>query len=304
MTNCTVEQLEFPVLKRKKIQAEFSGGDITSDGGILLLRQVDQQLKLLESVDRVLHDPRHPDLIIHSQLSLLRQRVYGLCQGYEDLNDHHQLRLDPAFQTAVDREQALGSEATLCRLENRVDRQAMIEIHQIFLDQFIASFDTPPDELILDFDATDDPTHGQQEQTFYHGYYRHYCFLPLYVFCNDQLLVSYLRPSNQDGAKQSGAILKLLVTALRAQWPDVRIIFRADGGFCRHRTLRWCERNEVDYIVGYTRNARLNKIIAIPFKQVQEAFEKTQEKQREFIGFNDSARNSCSTGSFDELMTP
>jgi hypothetical protein len=290
LTNCTAEQLEFPALKRKKIHAQFSGGDITSDGGVLLLRQVDKQLGLLESVDRVLHDPRNPELIIHSQLSLLRQRIYGLCQGYEDLNDHHQLRLDPAFQTAVDREEALGSEATLCRLENRVERQAMIAIHQIFLDQFIASFDTPPDELILDFDATDDPTHGNQDNTFYHGYYRHYCFLPLYVFCKDQLLVSYLRPSNQDGAKHSGAILKLLVTALRNQWPKVRIIFRADGGFCRHRTLAWCERNDVDYIVGYTRNQRLSNIIADHLKQVQEAFEKTQEKQREFMDFHYSAK--------------
>ena len=290
MSNCTDELLEFPALKRKKIQAQFSGGDITSDGGVLLLREVDRQLGLLKSVDQVLHDPRHPERIVHSQLSLLRQRVYGLCQGYEDLNDHHQLRLDPAFQTALDRDEALGSEATLCRLENRVDRQAMVDIHNIFLDQFIASFDTPPDELILDFDATDDPTHGQQAHTFYHGYYRHYCFLPLYVFCNDQLLVSYLRPSNQDGARHSGAILKLLVTALRAQWPDVRIIFRADGGFCRHRTLGWCERNDVDYIVGYTRNHRLSKIIAASLKQVQEAFEERHEKQREFMDFYYAAK--------------
>jgi len=204
MPNCTQQSFSFPALKRRKIEAEFSGGDITSDGGVLLLRQMDQQLGLMASIDKILQDPRDQNQIKHSQLSMLRQRVYGLCLGYEDLNDHGGLRTDPAIQTAVNREDALASQSTLCRLENRSNRQAMVDIHQIFVKQFIASFKQPPEELILDFDATDDPTHGQQEHTFYHGYYRHYCFLPLYVFCNDQLLVSYLRPSHQDGAKHSG----------------------------------------------------------------------------------------------------
>lgn len=166
----------------------------------------------------------------------------------------------------------------------------MIDIHQVFLQQFIASFSTPPEELILDFDATDDPTHGRQENTFYHGYYRHYCFLPLYVFCNDQLLVSYLRRSNQDGAKHSGAILKLLVDALRKQWPTVRILFRADGGFCRRRLLSWCERNEVGYIVGYTRNSCLMGLIEERFTQTQRRFDETQQKQRDFMGLDYGAK--------------
>lgn len=285
MTNCNPNTLQFPPLKRRKIQAEFSGGDITSDGGVLLLRQIDKHLGLLQSVDQKLLDPRNPQRITHSQLSLLRQRVYGLCLGYEDLNDHHQLRLDPALQVAVDREDELGSQATLCRLENRTDRKVMIDIHRIYLQQFIASFKKPPEELILDFDATDDPTHGRQDNTFYQGYYGHDCFLPLYVFCNDQLLVSYLRPSNQDGAKHSGAILKGLVDGLRQQWPDVSITFRADGGFCRRRTLSWCERNNVSYIVGYTRNERLKKIIDKNLKATMSQFEDTQIKQRDFMDF-------------------
>lgn len=285
MTNCTHNALEFPAIKRRKIQVAFSGGDISSDGGVLLLRQMDKKLGLLASVDRVMTDYRDPDRIVHPQLSLLRQRVFGLCQGYEDLNDHRQLRRDPAFQSAVDRMEVLGSEATLCRWENQADRGAAVAIHQLFLEQFIASFERPPEELILDFDATDDPTHGRQEHTFYHGYYRHTCFLPLYVFCNEQLLVSYLRPSNIDGAKHSGAILKLLVTALRQHWPDVRIIFRADGGFCRPRTLSWCERHAVDYIVGYTRNQRLSNTIAERLKATQWQFEASQVKQRDFMDF-------------------
>ena len=285
MTNCTQEVLSFPAIKRRKVQAEFSGGDITSDGGVLFLRQMDKRLGLLESVDQILPDPRHQEMIVHSQLSMLKQRIYGLCLGYEDLNDHTQLRADPAIQTALDCDSVLASQSTLCRLENRNHRQVMMDIHQVFFKQFIASFKSPPKELVLDFDATDDPTHGRQEQTFFHGYYRHYCFLPLYVFCNEQLLVSYLRPSNIDGAKHSGAILKLLVNALRKQWPEVRIIFRGDGGFCRHHTLSWCERNDVSYIVGYTRNKRLEAIIARSLQETMERFQKTQEKQRDFMDF-------------------
>ena len=197
MTNCTQAVFDFPVLKRRKVQAEFSGGEITSDGGALLLRQIDRRLGLMKAIDAVIPDPRNPDYITHTQLSLLRQRVYGLSLGYEDLNDHKTLRNDLALQTAVDREQELGSQSTLCRLEGRTGRKAAVDIHKVLIDQFIASFDAPPDELMLDFDATDDPIHGLQEGRFFHGYYDHYCFLPLYVFCGDQLLVSYLRPSNQ-----------------------------------------------------------------------------------------------------------
>lgn len=283
MTVCTQSILEFPPLKRRKIQAEFSGGDISSDGGVLLLRDIDRRLGLLKTIDAVIPDPRDPSYIVHSQLSLLRQRVYGLCLGYDDLNDHHDLRNDPAIQTSVDRSERLGSQSTLCRLENRVDRQVAIQMHHVLVDQFITSFDDPPDELILDFDATDDPTHGEQEGRFFHGYYDHYCFLPLYVFCGDQLLVSYLRPSNIDGAKHAWAILALLVKRLRQVWPVTEIIFRGDSGFCRQRMLNWCERKNVKYIVGIARNRRLEKQIEEPMQWVEEEFNLTQKKQREFF---------------------
>ncbi|WP_419649215.1 transposase, partial [Thiolapillus sp.] len=162
VTNCNQEWTEFPAVKRRKVQAAFSGGDITSDGGVLLLRDMDRRLGLLESVNRVLHDPRDSDRVVHSQLSLLRQRIYGLCLGYEDLNDHQDLRLDPALQTAVNRDTPLASQATLCRLENRMDRSAMVALHKVLVEQFIASFNKQPRKLILDFDATDDRVHGQQ----------------------------------------------------------------------------------------------------------------------------------------------
>lgn len=291
MTECTQSKLEFPPLNRRKIEAEFSGGAITSDGGVLLLRDIDKKLGLLRAVDDVIPDPRDPRYIIHSQVSLLRQRVYGLCQGYEDLNDHTQLRNDPAIQTAVNRNDELGSASTLCRLENRSSRQVAVKIHEILADQFVASFDQAPKELILDFDATDDRVHGDQAQRFFHGYYDHYCFLPLYVFCGDQLLVSYLRPSNIDGAKHSWAILALLVKRLRQSWPDVKIIFRGDSGFCRWKILRWCDRHHVDYIVGLAKNSRLNNQVKTLIDEAAQCYEETQNPVRWFSDITYGARS-------------
>ena len=250
MTNCNQQSFAFPVCKRRSVEANFQGGDITSDGGVLLLRQVDRRLGLSAAVAQALDDPRRQASCQHDAVSLIRQRLYALALGYEDLNDHQSLRTDVAMQTAVERESVLASSATLCRWENRADREAAWKLHEVLVDQFIASFKRAPKKLVLDFDATDDVVHGKQEGRFFHGYYDHYCFLPLYVFCRDQLLVSYLRPSKIDGAKHAWAILSLLVKRLRAVWPKVRIIFRGDSGFCRWRMLSWCERHDIGYIVG------------------------------------------------------
>ena len=169
-------------------------------------------------------------------------------------------------------------------------REAAVFIHQVLVDQFIASFAEPPEELILDFDATDDRVHGLQEGRFFHGYYDAYCFRSLYVFCGDQLLVSYQRPSKIDGAKHAWAILVLLVKRLRQAWPAVRIILRADSGFCRHRMLRWCERHGVSYIVGLACNQRLQRLIEADFAKVEQRFQATGEKQRHFIDPRYSAK--------------
>lgn len=262
MTNCTQESFEFPAVNRRRVEANFQGGDITSDGGVLLLQQADRRLGLSKAVARTLHDPRRQASVDHNNLSLLRQRVYALALGYEDLNDHENLRLDPAIQTALGRSEELASSPTLCRWENRADRQTAVRMHEVIVEQFIASFKKAPKKLILDFDATDDRVHGNQEGRFFHGYYDHYCFLPLYVFCRNQLLVSYLRPSKIDGAKHSWAILALLTKRLRQVWPQVKIIFRGDSGFCRWKILSWCERHNVDYIVGIAKNKRLNRMTA------------------------------------------
>jgi hypothetical protein len=247
MPDCTVGEVPFSKLGRREIDVRFDGGAVSSDGGLLLLREVEKRLGLLKAVADVLPDPRSPLLVRHKTEQLLRQRVFGLCQGYEDLNDHDTLRDDPAVQTALERDTAAASSPTLCRFENRADREAVVATQRILIEQFIASFAEAPTELIFDFDATDDIVHGHQEGRHFSGYYDNYCFLPLYVFCGEQLLVAYLRPAKKDAALHAAAILKLLVTRLRQAWPGVRILFRGDAGFCRPLLMSWCERNDVDY---------------------------------------------------------
>ncbi len=263
-TDCNTDAITFAALRRRRVMAAFDGGAITSDAGALLLREVARPMRLFERLADAIPDPRDPARIEHDQQTLLAQRIIAIACGWEDLNDHHGLRLDPLMQVATERgvdEQApLASPATLCRLENRVDRQALVKIAATLVDQFLAAHPQPPEALILDFDATDDSVHGKQEGRFFHGYYDSYCYLPLYVFCGQKLLVAYLRPANIDAAKHSRAILKLLVTRLRAVWPKVKIIFRGDSGFCRWKLMRWCDRHDVKYILGLARNKVLERI--------------------------------------------
>jgi hypothetical protein len=239
------------------VVADFSGGEITSDAGVLLLSEADKRLRLTERIAPQFDDPRCKGKCDHSLQDMLRQRVYALALGYEDLNDHVTLRKDTALQTAVGRDTDLASNATLCRFENRATRKMCWQISRELVEVFIESHAKPPRQLILDFDATDDPVHGHQVGRFFHGYYDSYCFLPLYVFCGHQLLAAYLRPSNVDPAKGAWAILKLLVQRLREVWPAVQIVFRADSGFCRHHMLNWCDKYGIDYIVGIAKNSRL-----------------------------------------------
>ena len=282
MTECKQKTWEFSTCKSRHVQADFGGGDITSDGGGLLLRQADRKLRLTEQVAAALIDSRRQNSCDHRLLHLLRQRVYGLALGYEDLNDHERLRQDPAFQTFVERDETLAHPSTLCRFENRADRDAAVTMSGVLVEEFIRSHRRPPSRLILDLDATDDPVHGQQEGRFFHGYYDQYCFLPLYVFCGSQLLVAYLRPSNIDAARHAWAILALLVKRLRQQWPGVEIILRGDSGFCRWRMLRWCDTHRVGYLVGLAKNSRINALAQTLLDQAQTAFEQTGQKQRCF----------------------
>lgn len=266
MTHCNTPPLTFASLGRRPVVADFCGGDLTTDAGALLLREADRRLGLLDALDRAIPDPRHPAFITHPQRALLAQRVYGIACGYEDLNDHDGLRHDPLWQTLAEYDpaegQPLSSSPTLCRLENRPDRATLFRLAEVLLEQFVAAHESPPECLVLDFDATDDPVHGRQEGHFFHGYYDGHCFLPLYVFCGDHLLVAYLRTADGDAARHSRAVLKLLVRRLRQAWPEVKIIVRGDSGFCRWRLMRWCDRNGVGYVLGLARNRRLEALAA------------------------------------------
>lgn len=263
------QSFTFSPLFRRTVEAQFSGGHITSDAGLLLLREVDQQLQLSKTLAKRLSDNRQPSKVQHSMKTMLQQRLLGIAAGYEDLNDHGTLRSDYALQTAVGKLDPLASASTLYRFEAQMDKRAIIEAHRLLWEQFIASHQKAPKRIVLDFDATDIPLHGDQPEKFFHGYYDHYCYLPLYAFCGRFPLVAYLRQSKIDGARHTGAILKLLVNFIRQHWPKVQIIFRGDSGFCRQLILNWCERHDVDYLVGIARNARLESLVAPMWRHVE-----------------------------------
>jgi hypothetical protein len=291
MPKCTKDRIEFGRFGRRVIEADFSGGDLSSDGALLLLRQVDQHLGLSRMAAAAIPDPRDPERIRHGLRDLLAQRVYALCCGYEDLNDHKALRSDVLMQTAVGRDEALASAPTFSRLENRASRTQAWALHEVLVAQFIASQKVAPAELVLDIDASDVPLHGNQELSQFHAYYDHHCYLPLYVFCGQAMLACVLRRSRIDGAKNAAAVIKLLVQRLRRAWPQARIIVRGDSGFCRQRLLRWCERSRVSYIIGLARNARLEVQVCYAELMLAEQYEATGVKQRlidEFVYAADS----------------
>jgi hypothetical protein len=293
MTDCTQETLAFSSLGSKAIVADFNGGRLTSDSGALLLREIADRTGFFDALNAAIPDPRHPVFIIHEQRAMIAQRVIALALGYEDLNDHQTLRTDPALQISAaklpDPEHALASPPTLCRLENRIDRKTLFRIAEVLLDQFVAAHPTPPEHLILDFDATDDRVHGHQEKRFFHGYYDHHCFLPLYVFCGDELLVAYLRPSNIDASQHTRAILKLLVQRLRAAWPEVKITIRGDSGFCRWRLMRWCDSHGIGYILGLAKNPVLERRAGDEIERAEREYHRTGQPQRVFGSFSYAA---------------
>ena len=298
-TECTPLRIEFKGLGRRKVQGAFDGGHISSDGGAVLLREVDLRLGITERLAGCFTDHRGAELIEHSVLDLLRQRVYGIALGYEDLNDHDDLKWDPLLALALgkgdvegkgrrrqrDRGKALASSSTLNRLEltpAQADRRSRYKkivhhpekLEALFVDVFLDSFKRAPKEIVLDFDATDDPVHGDQEGKFFHGYYGCYCYLPLYVTCGDHLLVAKLRTSDRDAADGAPEVLAYLVQRIRARWPKVRIIARGDSGFARDALMAWCESHRVYYLLGLARNSRLLKKIAKELMQAREQFER------------------------------
>ncbi|EIJ48179.1 IS4 family transposase [Herbaspirillum sp. GW103] len=283
--------MEFGRGGRRVIEAAFDGGDIVSDGGVLLLRQVDQRIGLTQSIARVFDDRRRHASVAHSMRDMLAQRIYGLCCGWEDVCDHNVLRRDLALQTAVGRANELASAPTLSRLETSATRAHAAALHGVLLDQFIASKSERPRELILDIDATHIPLHGAQERSHFHSYYDNYCYLPLYVFCGQDILACVLRPSSRDPASILSALIKLLVRRLRQAWPRVRIIVRGDSGFCRPQALRRFERWGLHYIVGLQKNAALIQRVELAELALADMYQEAGTKQRMIGEFDYAARS-------------
>ena len=309
-THCNQQTFEFQIENSRKIVAHFNGGNISSDSGGLLLRQTERITGIISQFADCFDDHRDPDLIEHSVEELIAQRIYALTLGYEDLNDHDELRNDPLLAVLVgkkdptgkdrirkrDKGKALAGKSTLNRLEltpvranNRsrykkvtADRHA---IDDFFTNVFLQSYDTPPSTIVLDLDATDDPIHGHQLGRFFHGYYKNYCFLPLYIFCGDHLLCSRLRPADIDASAGSVKELERIVSQVRIKWHDVQIIIRGDSGFCRESIMFWCEANDVDYVLGLAKNERLKKEIAEELQQAKELHEQTSQPERVFRDF-------------------
>ena len=263
MPKCTEAPVGFGRVGRRVIEAAFDGGDIVSDGGVMLLRRVDERIGLTGAAAAVFGDGRRAASITHGVREMLAQRIYGLCCGWQDVSDHNVLRRDLALQTAVGRADELASGPTLSRLETSVTSEHAAALNGVLLDQFIASHPRPPRELVLDIDATHVPLHGSQEKSHFHRYYDNYCYLPLYVFAGQDVLACVLRPSSRDPASVLSALVKLLAKRLRQAWPDVRLIVRADSGFCRPAALRRFDKWGVHYIIGLQKNSALLDRVAL-----------------------------------------
>ena len=304
MTECTQERFEFTAHFSRRVEAGFSAGQVSSDGGGLLLREVDRKIKLVKRVAGCFSDGRSAERVEHTLEEMLSQRIFGLALGYEDLNDHEQLRSDPLLGVLAGRrelDRPLAGKSTLNRLElsGRSQRYHKIDyspeaIDKLLVDLYLESHAQAPEQIVLDLDATDIPLYGRQPERFFHGYYDGYCYLPLYIFCGDQLLCARLRPANRDAAAGAVEEVDRIVSQVRQSWPQVNIVLRADSGFCREALMAWCETNGVDYVFGLARNQRLRRLIGGPMIEAKKLQQSTGKAARVFSGFAYSTLESWS----------
>ena len=308
-TECSAERSMFGRVEGRSVVAEFDGGALTSDAGGLLLGAADQRLGLVRRIARCFRDARDPRLVEHSVATLIGQRVFGIALGYEDLNDHDELRHDPLMAVLAGKLEArredcapVAGKSTLNRLElsretptkYRKIAHEPAAIEALFVDLLLEAHDQPPQQIILDLDATDDPLHGHQEGRFFHGYYDCYCYLPLYVFCGRHLLAAKLRPSNIDASAGSVEEVARIVAQIRRRWPRTRILLRADSGFAREALMAWCEMNQVDFVFGLARNARLVEEISVELLQAEAEASATGKPARRFKDFRYATLDSWS----------
>ena len=316
-TECTTRQLQFEGLGRRQIVADFSGGEITSDAGGLLLREVDRKTRILDRFAACFDDRRDPIFVEHSIRDLVAQRVFGLALGYEDVSDHDDLRHDPLLAVLVgktdpegtdrlqarDRGKPLAGKSTLNRLELGTPEEAAdhrykkivldaAAVDRLFVDAFLESHAEPPTLIEIDVDATDDPLYGNQEGRFFQGYYKCYCYLPLYIFCGDAILGARLRRSDIDGAEGAVEELDRIVRQIRETWPEVEILIRGDSGFCREKLMAWCEANGLLYVLGLAKNSRLKTMITPELEQARARCEEREEPVRIFKEFDYQTRDT------------
>jgi hypothetical protein len=296
-SECNQFGFGFHPLKRREMRVQFDGGAISSDGGGLLLREVEKRVGILRQFAACFTDYRNPDLVEHTVEALVAQRVYALALGYEDLNDHEELRNDPLLGILVEKanpgSEALAGKSTLNRLELTKETASQKErykkvvldhgaVDRLLVEVFVQAHREAPKEIILDLDATDDPLHGKQEGRFFHGYYGHYCYLPLYIFCGEFLLCARLRPSNIDASAGSVEELQRIVKQIRSVWSQVRIVVRGDSGFCREELMAWCEGEGVDYLLGLAKNDRLKAEIEKKMEEAKAQYQETGHAARLF----------------------
>lgn len=312
MTECTQRSLEFHPLGRREVTARFDAPAITSDAGGLLLRELDSKFGFIRQFAQCFDDYRSPKFTVHSLEELLSQRIFGIALGYEDLNDHEDLRHDPLFAVAVGKNDpsppdgfALAGKSTLNRLEltpvgaNEDSRYKKVvarhrDIEDFFVNAFLQVHTKPPKRIVLDLDATDDPLHGHQSGRFFHGYYKCYCYLPLYIFCGSHLLCAKLRPADIDAAAGSVKQLDRIIKQIRAKWPGVEIVIRGDSGFCRENIMSWCESNDVGFVLGLAKNRRLERILGKELQEAKQQFEATGNAARVYKDFSYQTKKSWS----------
>jgi hypothetical protein len=304
MTECNQETFSFTEHFSRRVEAGFTAGQVSTDGGALLLREVDRKINLIDRLAGCFSDGRSPLLVKHQLPEMLAQRIYGLALGYEDLNDHEQLRSDPLLAVLSGKrelDEPLAGKSTLNRLEltGRSGRYHKIgysaeALDRLLGDLFLESHSSRPEQIVLDLDATDIPLYGHQPERFFHGYYDSYCYLPLYIFAGDQLLCARLRAANKDAAAGSVEEVSRIVAQVRERWPQTRIVLRADSGFCREELMGWCETNKVDYLFGLARNQRLQKIIGAQIHQARILHQTTGKAARMFSEFSYQTKKSWS----------
>jgi hypothetical protein len=308
-TDCSTNLFGFTDVEGREVVAGFDGGAITSDSGALLLGAADRSIGVIDRFAACFHDQRRPELIEHRVATLIGQRVFGIALGYEDLNDHDDLRHDPIMAVLAGKLTArradcapVAGKSTLNRLElsklqptyyHKISHNP-VAIKSLFVALFLEAHERPPREIILDLDATDDPVHGEQEGRFFHGYYDCYCYLPLYVFCGRHLLASKLRVASIDAA--SGAVEEVarIIAHIRQRWPRVRILLRADSGFARDELMAWCEANGVHFLFGLAKNPRLIAEISAEMARAETKSRRTGKPARCFKDFRWATRDSWS----------